>query len=52
MKTDLEKVEEIAEELMAYQPMIDIPFEKFYEVAIAIVDLGYVKKERNYNENI
>lgn len=49
--TDRERVEQIAEELMAHQPLIDIPFEQFYQVAIALVDLGYVKKEVLKNEN-
>lgn len=46
--TDIERIVQIAEELMAYQPLIDIPFEQFYQVAIALVDLGYVKKEVHY----
>lgn len=43
--TDRERIEQIAGELLAYQPLIDIPFEQFYHVARALVDLGYVKKE-------
>lgn len=49
--TDIERVEQIADELMAYLPTIDIPFEQFYQVAIALVDLGYVKREVLNNEN-
>ena len=49
--TDIERVEQIADEFMAYLPTIDIPFEQFYQVAIALVDLGYVKREVLNNEN-
>ena len=42
---DAERIEQIADELMAYQPLIDIPFERFYDVALAVVTLGYVSKE-------
>lgn len=43
--TNIERVRQIADELMAYFPIIDISYEQFYQVAIALVDLGYVKKE-------
>ena len=42
--TDVERIEQIADELMAYQPLIDIPFERFYDIALALVILGYIKK--------
>ena len=43
--TNIERVRQIADELMAYFPIIDISYEQFYQVAIALVDLGYVKDE-------
>ena len=45
--TDKERIEEMARELLAYQPLIDIPFEQFYKVARAIVDLGYRKVDKD-----
>lgn len=49
--TNIERVRQIADELMAYFPIIDISYEQFYQVAIALVDLGYVKREVLNNEN-
>lgn len=51
--TDAERINQIADELMAYQPVIDIPFERFNDIALAIVTLGYVSKEEveNLKEN-
>ena len=43
--TKQEQINKIAGELLAYQPLIDIPFEQFYKVARAIVNLGYRKKD-------
>ena len=43
---DVERIEQIADELMAYQPIIDIPFERFYDIALALVTLGYVPKSK------
>lgn len=45
--TEKERIEEIAGELLAYQPLIDIPFEQFYKVARAIVNLGYRKVDKD-----
>lgn len=45
--TKQEQINKIAEELLAYQPLIDIPFEQFYKVARAIVDLGYRKVDKD-----
>lgn len=45
--TKQEQINKIAGELLAYQPLIDIPFEQFYKVARAIVDLGYKKIDKN-----
>lgn len=45
--TKQEQINKIAEELLAYQPLIDIPFEQFYKVARAIVDLGYRKFDKD-----
>lgn len=45
--TKQEQINKITEELLAYQPLIDIPFEQFYKVARAIVDLGYRKVDKN-----
>lgn len=45
--TDKERIEEMAGELLAYQPLIDIPFEQFYKVARAIVNLGYRKVNKD-----
>ena len=49
--TNIERVRQITDELMAYFPIIDISYEQFYQVAIALVDLGYVKREVLNNEN-
>ena len=45
--TKQEQINKIAEELLAYQPLIDIPFKQFYKVARAIVDLGYRKVDKD-----
>ena len=45
--TKQEQINKIAEELLAYQPLIDIPFEQFYKVARAIVDLEYRKVDKD-----
>ena len=49
--TNIERVRQIADELMAYFPLFDISYEHFYQVSIALVDLGYVKREVLNNEN-
>ena len=45
--TKQEQINKIAEELLAYQPLIDIPFEQFYKVARAIVELKYRKVDKD-----
>ena len=45
--TKQEQIDKIAGELLAYQPLIDIPFEQFYKVARAIVDLEYKKVDKD-----
>lgn len=45
--TKQEQINKIAGELLAYQLLIDIPFEQFYKVARAIVDLGYRKVDKD-----
>lgn len=45
--TKKEQIDKIAGELLAYQPLIDIPFEQFYKVARAIVNLGYRKVDKD-----
>lgn len=41
MKTKKEQIEEIMETLLAHQPFIDVPYEKIYDIAIALVKEGY-----------
>lgn len=43
MKTEQEQIEEIMETLLAHQPFIDVPYEKIYDIAIALVKEGYGK---------
>ena len=43
MKTKQEQIEEMANELLAYTPIIDIPFESFNEIAAAVYNIGYRK---------
>lgn len=38
-----EQIEEIANELLAHTPIIDIPFETFNEIAAAVYNMGYRK---------
>ena len=41
MKTKQEQIEEIMEMLLAHQPIIDVPYEKINDIAIALVKEGY-----------
>ena len=41
MKTEIERVCEIMEMLLAHQPIIDVPYEKINDIAIALVQEGY-----------
>ena len=41
MKTENERVCEITETLLAHQPIIDVPYDKINDIAIALVKEGY-----------
>ena len=41
MKTENERVCEIMETLLAHQPIIDVPYEKINDIAVALVKEGY-----------
>ena len=41
MKTEIERVCEIMEMLLAHQPIIDVPYDKINDIAIALVKEGY-----------
>ena len=41
MKTEIERVSEIMETLLAHQPIIDVPYDKINDIAIALVKEGY-----------
>ena len=41
MKTEIERVCEIKEMLLAHEPIIDVPYEKINDIAIALVKEGY-----------
>lgn len=41
MKTEIERVCEIMETLLAHQPIIDVPYDKINDIAIALVQEGY-----------
>lgn len=41
MKTEIERVCEIMETLLAHQPIIDVPYETINDIAIALVKEGY-----------
>ena len=43
MKTEQEQIKEIMETLLAHQPVIDVPYEKINDIAIALVKEGYGK---------
>ena len=41
MKTEIERVCEIMEMLLAHQPIIDVPYETINDIAVALVQEGY-----------
>lgn len=41
MKTEIERVSEIMETLLAHQPIIDVPYETINDIAVALVKEGY-----------
>lgn len=41
MKTENERVCEIMETLLAHQPIIDVPYERLNDIAVALVQEGY-----------
>ena len=41
MKTEIYRISEIMETLLAHQPVIDVPYEKINDIAIALVKEGY-----------
>ncbi len=41
MKTEIERVCEIKEMLLAHEPIIDVPYEQLNDIAIALVKEGY-----------
>lgn len=41
MKTEIERVCEIVEMLLAHEPIIDVPYEQLNDIAIALVQEGY-----------
>ena len=41
MKTEIERVSEIMETLLAHQPIIDVPYETTNDIAVALVKEGY-----------
>ena len=58
MKTEFERISEIMYTLLEHQPVIDVPYEKINDIAVALVKEGYGKIseykaeiERLSNEN-
>lgn len=43
MKTEIERICEIMETLLAHEPIIDVPYEKINDIAVALVKEGYGK---------
>ena len=41
MQTKQEQIKEIMETLLAHQPIIDVPYDKINDIAIALVKEGY-----------
>lgn len=41
MKTEIERICEIMETLLAHKPIIDVPYEKINDIAVALVKEGY-----------
>ena len=43
MKTEFERISEIMYTLLKHQPVIDVPYEKINDIAVALVKEGYGK---------
>lgn len=43
MKTEFERISEIMYTLLEHQPVIDVPYEKINDIAVALVKEGYDK---------
>ena len=43
MKTEFERISEIMYTLLEHQPVIDVPYEKINDIAVALVKDGYGK---------
>ena len=43
MKTEFERISEIMYTLLEHQPVIDVPYEKINDIAVALVKEGYGK---------
>ena len=41
MKTEIERICEIIETLLAHEPIIDVPYETINDIAVALVQEGY-----------
>ena len=41
MKTEIERICEIMETLLAHEPIIDVPYETINDIAVALVKEGY-----------
>lgn len=41
MKTEQEQIKEIMETLLAHEPIIDVPYDKINDIAVALVKEGY-----------
>lgn len=50
MKTEFERISEIMYTLLEHQPVIDVPYEKINDIAIALVKEGYGKISEYENE--
>lgn len=51
MKTEIERVCEIMETLLAHQPIIDVPYDKINDIAVALVKEGYGNVKQGKNSN-
>ena len=50
MKTEFERISEIMYTLLEHQPVIDVPYEKINDIAVALVKEGYGKISEYENE--
>lgn len=50
MKTEFERISEIMYTLLEHQPVIDVPYEKINDIAVALVKEGYGKVSEYENE--